>query len=77
VFEAATGRGSDEAFDRRLGGTLGGSAELFGTCRSRRADEPRDQLADMCRQVGLYAAGLLKGAKHMDVPVLHATRFEL
>jgi hypothetical protein len=30
VFEAATGHGSDEAFDRRLGGTPGGSAELFG-----------------------------------------------
>ena len=27
--------------------------------------------ADMCRQVGLYAAGLLKGAKPMDL------RFEL
>ena len=24
--------------------------------------------ADMCRQVGLYAAGLLKGAKPMDPP---------
>jgi hypothetical protein len=31
VFEAATGRGSDEALDRPLGGTLGGSAELLGT----------------------------------------------
>jgi hypothetical protein len=30
VFEAATG--SDEASDRRLGGTLAGSAELFWTC---------------------------------------------
>jgi len=29
VFEAATG--IDKAFDRRLGGTLRGSAELFGT----------------------------------------------
>jgi putative ABC transport system substrate-binding protein len=33
--------------------------------------------ADMCRQVGLDAAGLLKGAKPMDVPVMQATRFEL
>jgi putative ABC transport system substrate-binding protein len=33
--------------------------------------------ADMCRQVGLYAAGLLKGAKPMDLPVIQATRFEL
>ena len=32
--------------------------------------------ADMCRQVGLYAAGLLKDAKPMDLPV-KATRFEL
>ncbi len=31
VFEAAIGRRIDEAFDRRLGGTLRGSAELFGT----------------------------------------------
>jgi putative ABC transport system substrate-binding protein len=34
--------------------------------------------ADMCRQVGLYAAGLLKGdAKPMDLPVMQATKFEL
>ena len=33
--------------------------------------------ADMCRQVGLYAAGLLKDAKPMDLPVMQATRFEL
>ncbi len=33
--------------------------------------------ADMCRQVGLYAAGLLKGAKPMDLPVMQATRFGL
>ena len=33
--------------------------------------------ADMCRQVGLYAASLLKGAKPMDLPVMPATRFEL
>jgi len=31
VFEAAAGRGIDEAFDRRLGGTPRGSTELFGT----------------------------------------------
>ena len=31
MFEAATGRGIDKAFDCRLGGTLGGSAELCGT----------------------------------------------
>src|SRR5215471_6104063 len=33
--------------------------------------------AHMRRQVGLYAAGLLKGAKPMDLPVMQATRFEL
>jgi len=46
AFKAATGRGIDEAFDRRLGGTPRGSGELFGTrfCRSRRADELWDQL---------------------------------
>ena len=33
--------------------------------------------ADMCRQVGLYAAGLLKGAKPVDLPVMQATRGEL
>jgi ABC-type uncharacterized transport system substrate-binding protein len=32
--------------------------------------------ADICRQVGLYAADLLKGAK-LGVPVMRATRFEL
>jgi putative tryptophan/tyrosine transport system substrate-binding protein len=33
--------------------------------------------ADMWRQVGLYTASLLKGAKPMDLPVMPATRFEL
>jgi putative tryptophan/tyrosine transport system substrate-binding protein len=33
--------------------------------------------ADMSRQVGLYAASILKGAKPMDVPVMQATRFGL
>ena len=33
--------------------------------------------ADMCRHVGLYAAGLLKGAKPTDLPVEQPTKFDL
>ena len=41
---------------------------------------PRDQkwhIADTLRQVGLYAARILKGAKPADLLVMQATRFEL
>jgi ABC transporter substrate binding protein len=34
-------------------------------------------LADTFRQVGAYAARILKGAKSMDLPVMQATKFEL
>ena len=34
-------------------------------------------LADTFRQVGAYAARILKGAKSIDLPVMQATKFEL
>ena len=34
-------------------------------------------IADTLRQVGLYAARILKGAKPADLLVMQATRFEL
>jgi ABC-type uncharacterized transport system substrate-binding protein len=33
-------------------------------------------LADVFRQVGVYAGSILKGAKPADLPVLQSTRFD-
>jgi putative tryptophan/tyrosine transport system substrate-binding protein len=33
-------------------------------------------LADTCRQIGVYTGSILKGAKPADLPVVQSTKFE-
>jgi putative tryptophan/tyrosine transport system substrate-binding protein len=104
VFEAATGRGIDAAFESLArekvealfvtGGAFFGARRVQLAVLAARYAVPATyslryfveagglmsygtNFADMCRQVGLYAASLLKGAKPVDLPVMQATRFEL
>jgi ABC-type uncharacterized transport system substrate-binding protein len=104
VFEAATGRGIDAAFESLArekaevlfvaGGALFAARRIQLAVLAARYAVPaiyslRENVdagglmsygtnyADMCRQVGLYAANILKGAKPMDLPVMQASKFEL
>jgi putative ABC transport system substrate-binding protein len=104
VFEAATGREIDAAFESLArekaevlfvaGGALFAARRIQLAVLAARYAVPaiyslRENVdagglmsygtnyADMCRQVGLYAANILKGAKPMDLPVMQASKFEL
>jgi putative ABC transport system substrate-binding protein len=104
VFEAATGRAIDAAFESMArekvealfvtGGAFFGARRVQLAVLAARYAVPATYsqrefveagglmsygtpIADTFRQVGLYAARILKGAKPADLPVMQATRFEL
>jgi putative tryptophan/tyrosine transport system substrate-binding protein len=104
VFEAATGREIDAAFEslvrekvdalfvaggaflsaRRVQLAVLAARYAVPAAYSQRAFVAAGGLmsygtnfSDTFRQVGLYAARILNGAKPMDLPVMQATKFEL
>jgi putative tryptophan/tyrosine transport system substrate-binding protein len=104
VFEAATSREIDAAFDglvqEKVDALFVGGGAFLITRRAQLAVLTAryvvpaaytqrafveagglmsygTNLADTFRQVGAYAARILKGAKSMDLPVMQATKFEL
>jgi putative tryptophan/tyrosine transport system substrate-binding protein len=104
VFEAATGREIDAAFESLVrekvdalfvaGGAFLSARRVQLAVLAARYAVPAaysqrafvaagglmsygTNLSDTFRQVGLYAARILNGAKPMDLPVMQATKFEL
>jgi hypothetical protein len=46
------------------------------SCSDRQDQQREPCLADMFRQVGIYAGSIVNGAKPADLPVLQSTKFE-